>query len=66
MKERELAEVAAGRRGLTPPERRWCVAALRGPLAEWNPLPRTSEADDAVLATCVLRAWTLGWRCDCA
>ena len=65
MKARELVEVAAGKRRLTDSERQWCVAELTGVLADWNPLPRTREAHDRVLATVLLDVWTDSVRCDC-
>lgn len=66
MNARELGEVAAGKRRLTESERQWCVAELTGVLADWNPLPCAREADDRVLATVLLDAWTDSCRCDCA
>ena len=66
MNARELGEVAAGQRCFTQSERQWCVAELTGPLSDWNPLPHTREADDRVLATVLLDAWTDSCRCDCA
>lgn len=65
MKARELGEVAAGQRRFTESERQRCVAELSGELADWNPLPRTEEADDRVLAGVLLAAWTDSVRCDC-
>ena len=66
MNARELGEVAAGKRRLTESERHWCVTELTGVLADWNPLSHTREADDRVLATVLLDAWTDSCRCDCA
>ena len=65
MKARELGEVAAGQRCFTQSERQWCVAELTWVLADWNPLPRTREAHDRVLATVLLDVWTDSVRCDC-
>ena len=65
MNARDRGEVAAGQRCFTQSERQWCVAELTGVLADWNPLPRTREAHDRVLATVLLDVWTDSVRCDC-
>ena len=66
MNARELGEVAAGKRRVTVSERQLCGAELSGVLAVWYPLSCPREADDRVLATVLLDAWTDSCRCDCA
>jgi len=60
-----LEAVAEGRVAFTARQRRWCLGELTGPLAEYNPLAGPVQADDAVLAACLLRAWISSTRCDC-
>ncbi len=60
-----LEAVAQGREAFTVRQRRWCLGELTGPLADHNPLPAPEQADDAVVAACLLRAWIDSIRCDC-
>lgn len=62
---RDLEAVGEGRGVLTIEQRAWCIGELSGPLNAYNPLKATEGAEDAVLAECLLRAWTASIRCDC-
>lgn len=60
-----LEAVAQGQAAFSVRQRRWCLGELTGLMAEYNPLPAPEQADDAVLAACLLRAWIESIRCDC-